>query len=392
MRTVWVGVWLLGASVGCGDQELAVESEAWAVDAGAQAGPPLPPLLSLDLSRAIDPGGVLSVEIRGATPNAQVFLVLSDGGFGRGGCPAVLQGYCLSIEPGSGYRRISLVTNGRGVARADVPVPDVLGPGAWWMQAVDPTAAIGSGVERLEVLAPDCDLVDTAVVCGPADTAVVDTAVAAPVEHVEAFELSANFGYDPAVDAAVPVAALGASVPMFLFRVGSTAGVLGTSDHYCDVTLTAAGPIPRAGWAPLGGRHLFGVDFDATRHTLAIQSCGPNVDMAEVSAFVTDVVQCGPWGVAIDAVTQPRTANLLAGWGIAATDATGATFVFDPQCGMPAPTNEGFALLYNLPLVGPAPAVVDYVGGLLRFTTGPGGVLLPAAGYWRAFESSYYRL
>jgi hypothetical protein len=340
--------------------------EVWELADVPQAGPPLPHTLSLFVPRGIIPGGQLEVMVRGATPGGQVILVISDGGLGRGACPPALQGGCLEIRAGHGYRRLVMQANARGEARLREPVPPWLS-GTWAFQAVDPAQRSGSAPQEFAV-----------AVAHTGDTA-------SPFLQAEAIYMSATFAYDPATDAAVgwfDAPGQPERRPRLDFIIGTEDGVMGDPDEACMVTLEAPGPVSRAPWATPGIAHLFGLDFDPAQLTPVVHDCGALIDRPSVDTMVQGFVNCQTWGVSIDAGVGPEAARLLPAAGIPLTDFLGASYHMNLACGWPDPTSEGYAFGTALQ----PGRVVDPLGTLItgaaRTTTHAAGHTVPAEGLW----------
>lgn len=386
-----VAVLMCGALWGCDRGDEAPAFEPWPVEEGAQAGPPLPTTMNMRLTRVIDPGGTLSIEVRGATPNRRVDLVLSDGAIRPGACPPVLQGYCLGISAGSGYRRIALFADARGIARLDVPIPEGVPGRPWVFQAVDAQRPGASAPLRLDVLTPDCELIDTAIVCAPIDTSPVDSFGNA--YPVEAMSITASFGYDLATDRTVPVSDPPAGLvyePELRFRVGTNDGVLGFTNDTCDIVYRAVGGQPRAVGAPVGGGHLFGVDFDTNLIVRAVESCSPNLDLAEVDQFVVGLIQCGTWGLTIDTQLAPDAAQFVAGAISPYSESIGASVVHPPGCQMPGPDSEAYAFAFE---TGPGATLtrpLSVLTGADRFAPAPQAATHPATGMWTVGQAFYW--
>jgi hypothetical protein len=386
-----VAVLMCGALWGCDRGEEAPAFEPWPMEDGAQAGPPLPTTMNMRLTRVIDPGGTLEIEVRGATPNQRVDLAMSEGLIRPGACPPVLQGYCLGITAGSGYRRIALFADARGVARRRVPIPEGVPGFSWVFQAVDVQRPGASAPYRLDVLTPDCELVDTAVVCTPVDTSPGDSFGNA--YPVEAMSITAAFGYELSTDRTVAVSDPAAGIvyePELRFRVGTMDGVSGLNYDFCDLVYRVAGGQPRAAWAPVGGGHLFGVDFDPNVIVRAVENCSPNLDLAEVDQFAVSVIACGTWGVTVDTQLGPDAAQFVAGVVRPYSESIGASIVHPPGCLMPGPSSEAFACGFE---TGPGAQLtrpLSVLTGADRFAPAPQAATHPATGMWSIGQPFYW--
>jgi hypothetical protein len=137
-------LWMLVALTGCAQQGLEqADVNELAAD---QVAPPLPQTMVLNLTDPLTPGQPVQIQVTGATPNSQIFLVRSNGQIGAGQCPPQLAGGCLGITPGgSGYQLVPMRTNAAGTAQMNVPLPANLPLGLTLVfQAVDPNGPKGS--------------------------------------------------------------------------------------------------------------------------------------------------------------------------------------------------------------------------------------------------------
>jgi hypothetical protein len=178
--------------------------------------------------------------------------------------------------------------------------------------------------------------------------------------------------------------------PELRFRVGTSAGITGLTGDYCEVVYRAAGGQPRAAWAPVGGGHLFGVDFDPNVIGRAIEYCSPNLDLADVDQFVASVIACGTWGVTLDTQLGPDAAQFVAGAVSPYSESIGASIVHPPGCLMPGPSSEAYAFGLE---TGPGAQLILPVSALTgadRFAPAPQAATHPATGMWNFAQTFYW--
>lgn len=373
-------VWLAAFVAAC-------EADPTGVDVASMpdsAAPP-PPMWSDRMSAWsgvswADPGGQMELMISDGVPNAQVAVIASDGGFGRGPCLPWLGGPCLGVVRGPTWSvvPIRLDRNGSAIAQIGVP-PGVVGP-HFAIQVVDPVASIASGAVEYNIVPPGCTLTQAWPDCGPLPPTPYATGP---------FFASFEVGYDPDADAAVSWRLAGARAmkPASIeLIVQPDAGILTAALMPCFVTIEATGPVPRAAWSTTAGRRRFGFDLTVGVNATATTDCrASDIGAADIAAFLTDVVECQSFSVEIEEGTGRAATEYLYGKIFPFQEFTGMTIRYADRCGDPVQSHPMVGCAREARADMSLPPGAPILSGQRRFTVNAAGDPVPARAMWYGY-------
>jgi hypothetical protein len=327
----------------------------------------------------VEPGGQIELSIYDGVPNARVAVVASDGGFGRGPCPAWLGGRCLSVVRGTTWDIVPVQLDFRGEATVRLAVPVGVVGDDYAVQVVDPASAVASPSVEFHIVPSWCMPTQGWPDCGPLPPTPYATGpIFATVEAA----------YDPVTDAAVPWTQQGSPTPRppsIELIVNPDAGIYSEILMPCFVTLEATGPVPRAPWSTTTGRRRFGFDLTVGVNATVSTHCpGSDIGAAELAAFLTDVIECQTFSVEIEEGTGPAATEYLYGKNQSFQIKTGMTIRYADRCGDPVQSHPMVGDVRetraDMTLMGMAP----YLTGQRRFTVNAAGERVPARGLWWA--------